>query len=121
MDTYDSPDRATRLISHLNGLPEGRTEIMCHPEHPQMIATNLAILKKSIMLGSMSSRAVTDQRIPFILSQQHIQLIHYGQLATLHDAIPSEDAPQPQSLTPKARKLSRKRNKNLFKRKLNQG
>jgi predicted glycoside hydrolase/deacetylase ChbG (UPF0249 family) len=121
LDTYDSPDRATRLISHLNRLPDGRTEIMCHPGHPQMIATNLAHTQKEHYAQFNELRAVTDQRIPFILNEQHIQLIHYGQLAPLHDSIQSEGAPQPKSSTPKSRKASRKRNKNLFKRKLNQG
>jgi predicted glycoside hydrolase/deacetylase ChbG (UPF0249 family) len=121
LDTYDSPDKATRLITHLNGLSEGCTEIMCHPRHPQRMSMNLAHTQKELYAGFNELRAVTDQRIPFIFSQQHIQLIHYGQLAPLHDPIQSEEAPQPQSLAPKARNLSRKRNKKLLKMKLNHG
>lgn len=121
LDTYDSPDKATRLITHLNGLPEGCTEIMCHPRHPQMMIRNLTHTPKEHYTGFNELRAVTDQRIPFILSQQHIQLIHYGQLAPLHDPIQFEEAPQPETPAPKAQNLSRKRNKKLLKMKLNHG
>lgn len=119
LDTYDSPDKATRLITHLNGLHEGCTEIMIHPGYPQMRDTNLAHTPNEHYAGFNELRAVTDQRIPFILSQQHIQLIHYGQLATIHAPIQAEDVPQPEFLIPKARNLTKKRNKKLLKMKLN--
>lgn len=124
LDTYDSPERATRLITHLNGLSDGYTEIMCHPRHPQMMTLNLTHIPKEHYAGFNELRAVTDQRIPFILSQQHIQLIHYGQLATLHAAtlhapIQAEETPQSEPLAPKARNLASKRNKKLLKMKFN--
>lgn len=119
LDTYDSPERATRLITHLNGLSDGSTEIMCHPGYPQMRTTNLAHNPKEHYAAFNELRAVTDHRIPFILNEQHIQLIHYGQLATLHAPIQVEEAPQPEPLAPKARNLASKRNKKLLKMKFN--
>ncbi|WP_188542058.1 carbohydrate deacetylase [Paenibacillus segetis] len=106
LDTYDTSNGASRLLSHLIELNHGTTELMCHPGYPEY---GLRLDPSKHDSRGREFLALTDHRIPTILREQDIQLIHYGHLTKVHD-LQKSPHPSRHSHSPnKTRRLPRTR------------
>lgn len=80
MDTFDDGRGTARLLRHLEALPEGTTELMCHPGYSEDKGTAAAASPESAARAA-ELQAFTDPAVREAIRQHDIRLIHYGQLA----------------------------------------
>ncbi|MBA9085630.1 putative glycoside hydrolase/deacetylase ChbG (UPF0249 family) [Fontibacillus solani] len=78
LDTYGKPDGITRMLSHLEEIQSGTTEIMTHPGYPEKPVKSL---KPEQDWRSNEFLVLTNDLINDAIREHGIQLIHYGQLA----------------------------------------
>ncbi|GAA3403193.1 carbohydrate deacetylase [Paenibacillus hodogayensis] len=91
LDTFDTIDGVERLLAHLQSLPEGCTEIMCHPSAPdtRMPSRFAWQAEQSTELG-----ALTDPRVLEAARHPSVALIHFGQLPSERQATAEADSPE---------------------------
>ncbi|BBH22949.1 hypothetical protein Back11_42940 [Paenibacillus baekrokdamisoli] len=115
MDTYDTEDGIVRLLTHIQTLQEGTTEIMCHPQDSENETKGAELLA---LTNPLIKEAIQMHAIQLIHFRQ---LIHFGQLPKIEPLLEFEpllepllelEPPQPSSPIPshsKRRIPSRKR------------
>ncbi|WP_051287547.1 carbohydrate deacetylase [Paenibacillus taiwanensis] len=85
MNTYDDPDGLKRLLGHIKTLPEGTTEIMCHPGYACHPAAS-AVQRLDTRQAELS--VFTDPQVLAALNQHPVHLIHFNQLPQIHQSSP---------------------------------
>ncbi|WP_158606835.1 carbohydrate deacetylase [Paenibacillus ginsengarvi] len=89
MDTFDDGNGTARLLRYLEDLPEGTTEIMCHPGYGEDKGTAAS---QGSAARAAELQTFTDPAVREAIRQLDIRLIHYGQLADV-PASPVPDVP----------------------------
>ncbi|MCU6797523.1 carbohydrate deacetylase [Paenibacillus sp. WQ 127069] len=75
LDTYDTDDGVDRLIGYLDHLPDGITELMCHPGYVDDDVRAYSVWTDG---RAKELHVFTNQRIVEKLSELDIQLVNFG-------------------------------------------
>ncbi|MEK3916393.1 carbohydrate deacetylase [Paenibacillus sp. FSL H7-0331] len=75
LDTYDTNDGVDRLIRYLDHLPDGITELMCHPGYVDDDVRAYSVWTDG---RAKELHVFTNQRIVEKLSELDIQLVNFG-------------------------------------------
>ncbi|MCG7408732.1 ChbG/HpnK family deacetylase [Paenibacillus sp. ACRRX] len=81
MDTYDDPGGLQRLLAHIEALPDGTTEIMCHPGYAYRPAISEA---DRLDTREAELRVFTDPQLLIALKQHPVHRIRFNQLPQPH-------------------------------------
>jgi len=121
-DKFHEPDSVIRLIRHMQWIPDGTTEIMCHPGY-----VDEELHQHSTMIGEREAELahLMHRDIGTVIRAYGLQLIHYGQLPdppTFH--MPPEPEPLPEqnsstlltSISPPKRRSSRPGSRRIRKK-----
>ncbi|WP_337033800.1 carbohydrate deacetylase [Paenibacillus illinoisensis] len=78
LDNYDKQDSLERLIQSIANLPEGSSEIMCHPGYVDDMTRELSIYTQE---RELELNVFRSPNIRQALETNRVHLIHFGQLA----------------------------------------
>jgi len=83
LDTYDKQDSLERLIQAIANLPEGSTEIMCHPGYVDDTTRKISSYTQG---RELELNVFRSRNIHHALATNGVRLIHFGQLAAAKTA-----------------------------------
>ncbi|QJD82986.1 carbohydrate deacetylase [Cohnella herbarum] len=113
LDTYEKPDGLQKLLLYLSQLPEGTTELMCHPGY-----TDNMLRERETSEWSNAREAelavFRDPVVQHTIRELDIRPIHYGLLSSIIAQPTVHPTPNPK---PKILLKYKRRKKRTFKKK----
>lgn len=96
LDTYDKQDGLHQLLHYLHQLPEGTTEVMCHPGY---IDDTLRSISEWTEPREAEMAVYRDPMVKTTYQDLGIQPIHFGMLSSLNAISPQSSAAKPPTFT----------------------
>ncbi|MBP1964473.1 carbohydrate deacetylase [Paenibacillus aceris] len=100
LDTYDKQDGLHQLLHYLHQLPEGTTEVMCHPGY---IDDTLRSISEWTEPREAEMAVYRDPMVKTTYQALGIQPIHFGMLSSLNSISPLSSTAKPPTFTVRRR------------------
>jgi predicted glycoside hydrolase/deacetylase ChbG (UPF0249 family) len=116
LDTYDAEDGITRLLGYLQTLPDGITELMCHPGYVDDVVRTYSIWTKG---RELELNVFKDRRVVDKLFELDIQLVNFRFVPDTQASVSPNPEPEPIPILVQKHIRKTKKKKLLIRRKTN--